>query len=243
MELFEEFLGVVLTKYCANESCVAKALPEIRIVESIWSEIENLRPDMAEKLNKNEIDKCSGYTLPLDNETVLVLIDKTFLSNSTQKNFCWVEVLIHEITHYRDLKNNLGIFGHKTYDSMLICCPFWYWIEFHARYKGTLYMLDFVNGLPDENRIAYEADMMKTLDTELVYITSDATIEMRRYRFMHLLGDIAAYNEKGFTFQSAEIEKIFPDYLGYIDFLKSKDQSVDIDFLTMLRYHLEKNIS
>lgn len=243
MKLFEEFCGVVLTKYCTNENCTVEQLPEIRIVESIWTEIENFRPDMAEKLNKDEIDKCSGYTLPLDNETVSVLIDKTFLSNSTQKNFCWIEVLIHEITHCRDLNASLGLFNHSTYDSMLTYRPFWYWTEFHARYKGTLYMLDFVNGLPDEYRIAYEANMMKTLDTELVYITSDAIIEMRRYRFMHLLGDIAAYNEKEFTIQSAEVEKIFPDYIGYIDFLKSKDQSVDSDFLTILHYHLKKNIT
>lgn len=84
--------------------------------------------------------------------------------------------------------------------------------------------------------------MVKTLGSELVFITSDADEDMRRYHFMHLLGDIAAYNEKGFTIQSEEIEEIFHDCLGYIDFLKSKNQTVDIDFLTILQYHLEKNI-
>lgn len=243
MELFEEYLCGILEKYCANENCVMEELPEIWIVESIWAEIENLCPDMVQKLNKNEIDKCDGYTLFPNNETGLVLIDKTFLSNSTEKNYCWIEVLIHEITHYRDYKSNLGIFGHDTYDSMLSCCPFWYWTEFHARYKGTYQMLDYVSKLPDDYKMAYEVDILTRIDNILDFIKSDAKKEMRCYRFMHLLGDIAAYNEKGFTIQSEAIERIFPDYLGYIDFLKSKDQSVDINFLTILRYHLEKNIS
>lgn len=244
MELFEEFLYVVLAKYCANESYIIEEIPEIRIVESIWIEIENSRPDIANKLDKDEIEGLSGYCLFLDDETGVILIDKTFFFDSIGKNnLIWVEVLIHEITHYRDYKNNLGIFGHETYDSMLSCCPFWYWTEFHARYKGTLYMLYWINRLPDDEKRKYETDMMKTLDDKLATITSNADKRMRCYHFMHLLGDIAAYNEKGFTIQSAEIEKIFPDYLGYIDFLKSKDQSVDIDFLTMLHYHLKKNIT
>lgn len=59
---------------------------------------------------------------------------------------------------------------------------------------------------------------------------------------MHLLGDIAAYNEKGFTIQSEAIEKIFPEYLGYIDFLKSQGQIVDINFLIILQHNLENEI-
>ena len=89
----------------------------------------------------------------------------------------------------------------------------------------------------------YETDMMERLDNELVFITSDADKMMRCYHFMHLLGDIAAYNEKGFTIQSEAIEKIFPDYIGYIDFLKSKDQTVDVNYLVILQYNLEKDIS
>ena len=92
-----------------------------------------------------EID---GYLLFLDDETAVILINEAFLFDSIRKNFCWVEVLIHEITHYRDYKNNLGIFGHNTYDSMLSCCSFWYWTEFHARYKGTCQMLNYVNRMP-----------------------------------------------------------------------------------------------
>ena len=60
---------------------------------------------------------------------------------------------------------------------------------------------------------------------------------------MHLLCDIAAYNEKGFTIKSGAIEKIFPDYLVYIDFLKSKAQIVDINFLIILQYNLENEMN
>lgn len=243
MELFDEFLCGTLKKYCANENCIKEELPEIRIVESIWDEIEKARPDMADKLNKDEIDKRSGYTLPLDNETLSVLIDKTYFFDSISKNFFWVEVLIHEITHCRDYKNNLGIFGHDTYDSMMTCRSFWYWTEFHARYKGTLYMLDYVNCLPDVERRKYETNMIKTFDNELAFIISDTNKETRCYRFMHLLGDIAAYNEKGFSIRKKEVEAAFPDYWSFIEFLKTKDQVVDVDYLTILGREIRQYIN
>ena len=245
LELIEDYLCGILEKYCEDENCDKEELSGIRaigIVESIWSEIENLRPDIANKLGRDEIEKCAGYTLFLDNETAVILIDKVFYFDSIRKNFCWIEVLIHEITHYRDFKSHLGIFGNNTYDSMLKCYPFWYWAEFHARYKGTLHMLNYVNRMPDDTRKKYETDMMERLDDEIVFIISDADKKMRCYHFMHLLGDIAAYNEKGFKIQSEPIKKFFPDYLDYIDFLKSKNQTVDINFFTVLQYHLEKNI-
>lgn len=246
MELIESYLYEVLDKYCTDENCNKDELSGIRgirIVESIWSEIENLRPDIAKKHGRDRIEKCTGYILFLDDETAVILIDEAFLVDSIRKNFRWVEVLIHEITHYRDYKSNLGIFGHNTYDSMLSCCSFWYWTEFHARYKGTCQMLDYVNRRPDDERRKYETGMMESLDSELVFIGSSADKEIRYYHFMHLLGDIAAYNEKGFTIKSEAIEKIFPDYLGYIDFLKSKDQIVDTNFLIILQYNLENEMN
>ena len=45
------------------------------------------------------------------------------------------------------------------------------------------------------------------------------------------------------TFKSGAIEKIFPDYLVYIDFLKSKAQIVDINFLIILQYNLENEMN
>lgn len=241
MEFSDMFNGV-LAKYCADENYAIEEFPEIKFVESIWEEFKTLRPDLAKMYNKEDIEKSSGYTLFLDGGAGVVLIDKTFFLESSNKNFFWVETMIHEITHYRDYKSNLGIFGHNTYDSMLNCYSFWCWTEFHARYKGMLQMLGWVNWLPDTERKNYETDMIQRLDSELVFITSDAIKEMRCYRFMHLLGDIAAYNENGYKIPSEAIEKIFPDHLGYIEFLKSQDQTVDADFLTILQCNLEKNI-
>ena len=104
-------------------------------------------------------------------------------------------------------------------------------------------MLDYVNRMPDNERRKYETDMMERLGRELVFIKSDADKKIQCYRFMHLLGDITAYNEKGFTIKSEAIEKIFPDYLGYIDFLKSKDQIVGTNFLIILQYNLENEMN
>ena len=103
MESIENFLCGILDKYCADENCDKEELSgirDIRIVKSIWSEFENLRPDIAKKQGRDEIEKCDGYLLFLDDETAVILINEAFLFDSIRKNFCWVEVLIHEITHY-----------------------------------------------------------------------------------------------------------------------------------------------
>lgn len=50
MESIENCLCGILDKYCADENCDKEELSsirDIRIVKSIWSEIENLRPDIA----------------------------------------------------------------------------------------------------------------------------------------------------------------------------------------------------
>lgn len=50
MESIENFLCGILDKYCADENCDKEELSgirDIRIVKSIWSEFENLRPDIA----------------------------------------------------------------------------------------------------------------------------------------------------------------------------------------------------
>lgn len=94
MEIFDEFICGTLAKYCADENCTIEELPEIRIVKNIWDKIESLRPDLVEKLNKNEVDKCTGYTLFSDNQVGIVLIDETYFFDSINKNFFWVEVLI-----------------------------------------------------------------------------------------------------------------------------------------------------
>lgn len=104
-------------------------------------------------------------------------------------------------------------------------------------------MLNYVNRMPDDERRKYETDMMERLDCAPDFIRFDADKKIQCYRFMHLLDDIVAYNEKGFTIKSGAIEKIFPDYLGYIDFLKSKDQIVDINFLIILQYNLENEMN
>ena len=52
MELIENYLCGILDKYCADENCNKEELSgirAIRIVENIWSEVENLRPDIAKK--------------------------------------------------------------------------------------------------------------------------------------------------------------------------------------------------
>lgn len=247
MESLEnEFCGI-LEKYCEDEGCDIEdfsGLKEVRIVESIWLEAKNLRSDIEKKFRRDEIEGLAGYLLFLDDGTGVILIDMTYFCEShIKKDFCWIETLIHEATHYRDFKNNLGILGHNTYDSMLNCRPFWYWTEFHARYKGTLHMLDFVNGISDEVRRNHETGMIERLSSELDYITSDADKKIRCYHFMHLLADIAAYKEKGYKIQSDAIENIFPNYLDYIENLKSKNNIVDADFLIMLQYRLDKDIS
>lgn len=63
---------------------------------------------------------------------------------------------------------------------------------------------------------------------------------MKRYKLMHLLAEIAAYQEKGFSIPSEEIKQVFPDFEDAIKFLKSKDTVVDSHFLTILKFNFEK---
>lgn len=81
MESIENYLCRILEKYCEDENCDDEELScirSIRIVESIWSEIENLYPDIAKRLGRDEIEKCAGYTLFFDNEAAVILIDEAF---------------------------------------------------------------------------------------------------------------------------------------------------------------------
>lgn len=59
MESIENCLCGILDKYCADENCDKEELSgirDIRIVKSIWSEIENLRPDIAKKQGRDKGD-------------------------------------------------------------------------------------------------------------------------------------------------------------------------------------------
>lgn len=214
----------------------------VNLTGNIFETVKSIRPDWigTNKLNKEEIDKCSGYTLFCEDDSPIVLLDKRFFKDSVSKDFTWIEVLIHEITHVCDFIRNKGIMGHDSFDSMLQCLPFWYWTEFHAKYKGTLFMLDYVNELPEEDKRAYEEDLRSTADSTVSFIQSNAVAEMKRYKLMHLLAEIAAYQEKGFSIPSEEIKQVFPDFEDAIKFLKSKDTVVDSHFLTILKFNFEK---
>ena len=234
------WINLILSQYLENEGISGdEFISKIRIelVDSIFGAIERLRPDMAEKYRqqKEEIEKCSGYTLPIKNETMAVLIDKAFFDDSTQKNFMWVEVLLHEITHAADFMNNKGIMGHNTFDSMLCCVPFWWWTEFHAKYKGTLYMLDYAMKLPEEYKKQYENIIFDTVDNIEGIMASNTVGEIKKYNLMHLFGEIAAYRERDLLIPSKKVNCLFPDFINFIEFLKSKDRIVDSEFLLTLK--------
>lgn len=234
------FLRYLKDENMANDSCLSKIT--IRIVGNIFNEIRSLRPDLEEKnkQNKEEIEKCCGYTLPIGDDSLTLLLNETLFADSGQRNLIWIEVLCHETTHAFDLINNKGIMGHDSFDSMLCCAPFWYWTEFHARYKGTLHMLSYVKNLPEEFKTQYENEIFNTTDNVADILVSNSTAEIKRYKLMHLLGDIAAYSDAGFSIPSEKVNGIFPDFKGFIEFLKSKDRTVDPDFLTIVNLHLKR---
>lgn len=239
-----ELIRGILSQYLEgedipNDSFISKI--RIDIVGNIFDEIKRLRPDLGEKYkqSKEEIETCSGYTLPIGGDVFSILIDETYLVNSVKKNFIWIEVLLHEITHAFDFIRNIGIMGHNSYDSMLYCLPFWYWTEFHARYKGTLYMLNYVKELPEEYKKQYENEVFNTANDVADILASNSIAETKRYKLMHLFGDIAAYGEVGFSIPSEKVNSIFPDFTEFIEFLKSKDKTVDADFLTTVNFGLK----
>lgn len=240
-----EFISGVLSQYLETENIPSDSYIsqiKVKIVGNLFDEIRCLRPDLGERYGqiKEEIEKCSGYTLPIEGDSLAILLDETFFANSAQKNLMWIEVLLHEITHAFDFINNKGIMGHNSFDSMLYCLPFWYWTEFHARYKGTFYMLNYVKNLPEEYKRPYEDEVFNTADDIANLLVSNSVAETKRYKLMHLFGDIAAYSDAGFSIPSEKVNGIFPDFKGFIEFLKSRDKTVDPDFLTIVNFHLKR---
>ena len=89
----------------------------VNLTGNIFETAKSIRPDWigTNKLNKEEIVKCSGYTLFCDDDSPIVLLDERFFNDSFSKNFIWIEVLIHEITHVCDFIRNKGIMGHDSF--------------------------------------------------------------------------------------------------------------------------------
>lgn len=101
-------------------------------------------------------------------------------------------------------------------------------------------MLSYVKNLPEEFKTQYENEIFNTTDNVADILVSNSTAEIKRYKLMHLLGDIAAYSDAGFSIPSEKVNGIFPDFKGFIEFLKSKDRTVDPDFLTIVNLHLKR---
>ena len=85
-------INVVLNSYLSKESIPNdSSFPEIAVnlTENIFVTIKSIRPDWigTNKLNKEEIDKCNGYTLFTDDGSPIVLIDESFFKDSVTKNF------------------------------------------------------------------------------------------------------------------------------------------------------------
>lgn len=197
-------LREVISKYITTNKIEKDIVSKIKVnfVESIFDNIATIRPELIQNgMNINNIKKCNGYTLFLTDNTVLILIDRASYTES--KNFVWIEILIHEYTHAIDYLKGFVLYDYKSLDEMLKNMPFWYWSEFHARYKGNSYMFNFVNQLPLKDKLQY-MNLREDIEIYCKDINCKIEHQMKIYKTMHMIADIIAY-EESFPKESSKI--------------------------------------
>ena len=193
--IYDLICNMVITHI--KSKCPSLPLKEIIFTNDIAGKILEINPNLKYNplFNIEQYQNLSGNVQFLDDNSIAILFDEEFLSESMQKNFCWIEVIIHEATHACDYYSNLGIMGCDTLISMQKCKSFWLWSEFHAKYVGTKHMLNYVKFLPQDDQNAYFNDLKRRIETFKQSIFSFTNTDLIIYEWMHIMGEILAWEE------------------------------------------------
>lgn len=160
-------------------------------------------------------------------------------------NFLWCGTLIHEITHVRDYADYINILHYNSFDEMLQCSHFWYWTEFHAKYKGYIYMLNFVDKLPDKYKNQYVEDTLQRIYNFNNTVQQQIDCYHRIYITVHMIGEIFAYEKSSIVmpdnFYKCIIEK-FEWFEGVKDFLEKHTETITLEEMLILSHNLTINL-
>ncbi|MBQ7950478.1 MAG: hypothetical protein IJ278_01990 [Clostridia bacterium] len=213
-------------------------LNDIILTDNIFQKVKELQPTLftEEHFNKNQLLECTGYTLLFKNNTATVLIK----NDDFTKNFLWIETLVHELTHVKDFNDYLPIIKENNFYEMLHNIPFWYWTEFHARYKGYVYMLEFAQRLPEPYFQQYINDSMKRIEDFNTLFNGHEDYHLKIYYTMHLMGEILAYEYKGINIDDKSIAKENNWFDKMKEFLRKHTENVSISDMLLLSMNANK---
>ena len=231
--------------YLNNEK-IKELLPirRFRFVEDLSGEVLKAQPELKTKsgIDEEQLKNYSGYTVLFADNTAEILIEK----NGSMDNFFWCGTLIHEITHVRDFADYINILHYNSFDEMLKCSYFWYWTEFHAKYKGYIYMLNFVDKLSDKYKNPYVEDTLQRIYNFNNTVQQQINCYQKIYITVHMIGEILAYEQSSIVmpdnFYKCIIEE-FEWFEGVKDFLEKHTETITIEEMLILSRNLKINLN
>ena len=236
-DMANAFYNLYLNKENINNPLPIK---NIRFVDDLPSEVLKVHPELkkANGIDKKALQNCSGYTLLYPDNTAEILID---LGYAMQNNFLWCGTLVHEVTHVKDYADYISILNCGKFNEMLHCLHFWYWTEFHAKYKGCEYMLYFTGKLPDEYKNQYKEDIMQSINSFPMIINRKTDYRYKIYDTVHMIGEILAFEQSSIAmpnkFYDCLIEK-FDWFEDAKDFLSKHTENITVDEMLLLSFKL-----
>lgn len=200
---------------------------DILFREDMVKAVSELQPNLLTQagFNKEMLYSCGGHTLlfPDNTATILIKID------GEMNDFWWMGTLVHELTHVKDYSDYFNVLKVSTFWEMLSDIPFWLWTEFHARYKGILYVFKLAKNLPQnlyemyiDNTRQRIIDFPETIKREMPY-------QLKAYYTMHIIGEILACEKLSVNELKSDIDNLvatFDWFGGMKDFLSKHTENI-----------------
>lgn len=245
MELMNKIAFALYDSYIDKEK-IEEPLPirGFRFVDDLPSEVLKIQPKLKTKsrIDEEQLKNHFGYTVLFSDNTAEILIKKS----GSMNNFIWCGTLIHEITHVRDYADYMGILGYNRFDEMLKCLHFWYWTEFHARYKGYIYMLKYVDKLPNEYKLQYTEDTLQRIRNFDNTIKQQTDYHYKIYMTVHMIAEILSYEQSSIVmpdnFYKCIIEK-FDWFEEAKNFLAKHTERITVEEMQLLYLNLTSTFS
>lgn len=205
---FKKMSSMIINDYIQKEN-KGKSLPIKEIVFST-----DIIRDIRERdcdFNKTSSLTLSGYTALFSDNTASVIVD---ISGVT-KNFFWIETLVHELTHTKDYCDYLKVLNYENIREMKKHRPFYFWTEFHARYKGFEYMLPYVLRLPEKYKQQYIYDTENRLKGFVDIKEKQCNSDEKIYYTMHIIGEILSYEKLSIYLDETLQQKITEKFVWF----------------------------
>ena len=202
-------------------------LNNIFFVEDMIQAVSKLQPQLLERVgfDKEQLYNCGGHTLlfPDNTATILIKID------GEMNDFWWMGTLVHELTHVKDYSDYFNVLKVSTFWEMLSDIPFWLWTEFHARYKGILYVFKLAKNLPQNLYEMYIDNTRQRIIDFPDIIKKDIPYQKKGYLTMHIIGEILACEKLSVNELKSDIDNLvatFDWFGGMKDFLSKHTENI-----------------